>query len=151
MSGITATTSKSGGVGFSNLLQKATKRNFFGGGKNRKGSVRKQKNKKNKSGNSAGAIAESVTQPTIYGGHINGGGSVSKRRASQKRRRRLSNAKKSSQSQQDLKNKLLTKADIGQPMPMNEDEKKNVIAAKHWPLGLNSSTTAKPLSAGNTY
>ena len=128
---------KSSGGGITNLIQRATKRTFF-----RRRSGRKGKSKTGKSDSSnkqleiSNSIRASKPQPTIYGGHFNGGGSISKRRTSQKRRRRLSNARKFAKSQ-EAKNRILTKADIGQPIPMDEDEKQNVISAKQWPTSLN--------------
>ena len=123
---------KTGGRGIGSLFQKT----FFG-----KGSRRKNKNEIGKSDSSStkleisGPIRANKSQPTVYGGHFNGGGSISsRRRASQKRRRRLSNARRISKGNQDTKGgRLLTKADIGQPIPMDEEEKHNVIAAKQWP------------------
>ena len=126
--GVTPT--KSNGRGLGNLIQ----RTFF-----RKGSKRKNKNKKSKSDQPvlkeevSGSIRGGKSQPSVYGGHFNGGGSVSsRRRASQKRRRRLSNARRMNR-QQEMKTRPLTKADIGQPIPMAEEEKQNVISAKQWP------------------
>ena len=121
---------KTSGRGLGSLIQ----RTFF-----RKGSRRKNKNKTGKTDSSnakaevSGPIRANKSQPTVYGGHFNGGGSISsRRRASQKRRRRLSNARRATKTH-DAKGKLLTKADIGQPIPMAEEEKQNVISAKQWP------------------
>ena len=116
--------------GLGSLIQ----RTFF-----RKGSRRKNKNKNVKCDPSAAklevtnSIRGGKSQPSVYGGHFNGGGSVSsRRRASQKRRRRLSNARRITKKQEN-QNRPLTKADIGQPIPMAEEEKQNVISAKQWP------------------
>ena len=128
---------KSSGKGIGGLIQ----RTFF-----RKGSRPKTNNKlsKNDSSNGkgdviSGSVRLNKSQPKAYGGHFNGGGSISsRRRASQKRRRRLSNARRAVKNQ-DHKGRLLTKADIGQPIPMDEEEKQNIISAKQWPANLKSS------------
>ena len=128
---------KSSGKGIGGLIQ----RTFF-----RKGSRPKNNNKlsKNDSSNGkgdafSGSVRLNKSQPKAYGGHFNGGGSISsRRRASQKRRRRLSNARRATKNQ-DHKGKLLTKADIGQPIPMDEEEKQIIISAKQWPANLKSS------------
>ena len=124
------TQTKPSGRGLGSLIQ----RTFF-----RKGSRRKNKNKNTKGEQQpskleiSGSIRGGKAQPSVYGGHFNGGGSISsRRRASQKRRRRLSNARRLTKKQ-EIKNRPLTKADIGQPIPMAEEEKQNVISAKQWP------------------
>ena len=131
---------KANGKGLGNLIQ----RTFF-----RKGSRRKNKNKAAKSDASnkkievPGSIKGNKSQPTVYGGHFNGGGSISsRRRASQKRRRRLSSARRVTKNQ-ETKGRLLTKADIGQPIPMDEEEKQNIISAKQWPTTITPSKVSK--------
>ena len=114
------TQTKPSGRGLGSLIQ----RTFF-----RKGSRRKNKKKGVKGDQQpskievSGSIRGSKAQPSVYGGHFNGGGSISsRRRASQKRRRRLSNARRMTKKQES-KIRPLTKADIGQPIPMAEEEK----------------------------
>ena len=134
---------KANGKGLGNLIQ----RTFF-----RKGSRRKNKSKaaKNDSPNkkleASGSISRgNKSKPTVYGGHINGGGSVSsRRRASQKRRRRLSNARRVTKNQ-ETKGRLLTKADISQQIPMDDEEKQTIISAKQWPTAITPSKVSKSM------
>jgi hypothetical protein len=140
LSNIRKTQNKTNGKGLGNLIQ----RTFF-----RKGSRRKNKNKvakvdsSNKKLEVSGSIRGNKSKPTVYGGHFNGGGSISsRRRVSQKRRRRLSNARRVTKTQ-ETKGRLLTKADIGQPIPMDEEEKQNIISAKQWPTTITPSKASK--------